>query len=308
MKPEVGGSPTRLKGEPMSSRICDADAESPAVQPCVSAKGTFLRANGQARDDASPEAAPTPLTDVLRESAGQFISQAMQVELDCYLERSVDLRTERGRLAIVRNGFHPERSIVTGIGPVRVRIPKVRSRNARPFVFRSAVLPPYTRLARRLDPALLALYAHGISSGDVDEVLTVLVGPRAAGLPVRLKRALSGVLMEQREAWRSRPLQRESWVELWADGVCNEARAGAPQLCILVVIGGNEHGAKRLLTVQQGACDSAKSWRSVLLELQARGLELPPRVVGGSSARGFRAAVNALYPRTKLDAAAQAAN
>jgi len=51
--------------------------------------------------------------------------------------------TDDGRLALVRNGYLPEREILTGIGPVSVRIPKVRSKAGKALTFRSALVPPY---------------------------------------------------------------------------------------------------------------------------------------------------------------------
>ncbi len=63
-------------------------------------------------------------------------------------------KTADGKAAVVRNGYLPERDIQTGIGPVRVRIPKVRSRTGEPATFRSALVPPYVRKTRSLEAAL----------------------------------------------------------------------------------------------------------------------------------------------------------
>jgi len=54
---------------------------------------------------------------------------------------------EAGRAAVVRNGYQPERDIQTGIGPVTV--PKIRSRDAEPVSFHSALVPPYLLQAYR---------------------------------------------------------------------------------------------------------------------------------------------------------------
>ena len=48
-----------------------------------------------------------------------------------------------GRVALVCNGYLLKREILTVIGPVSVRIPKVRSIDEETLTFRSALVPPY---------------------------------------------------------------------------------------------------------------------------------------------------------------------
>jgi putative transposase len=77
------------------------------------------------------------------------------------------LRTMEGHAAVVRNGHHPERPIQTGVGPVNVRIPKVRSKDGTPVTFRSALVPPYVRKTMTLEAALPWLYLKGISTSEM---------------------------------------------------------------------------------------------------------------------------------------------
>jgi len=132
-----------------------------------------------------PEEVRDALHGLLREGAQGLIAQAVQVELEEFLLQFAGQRDERGHLAVVRNGFHPERSILTGMGPVKVRLPKVRSRTGSGAVFRSSLVPPYVRRARAVEAALPWLYLHGISTGDMSQALSALVGPEAAGLSAR---------------------------------------------------------------------------------------------------------------------------
>ncbi len=86
-----------------------------------------------------------PLTDLLRSGARKLIEQAIGAELEELLSQNADRHTESGHAAVVRNGYLPERALQTGIGPVTVRIPKVRSRSGEPVTFRSALVPPYIK-------------------------------------------------------------------------------------------------------------------------------------------------------------------
>ena len=82
---------------------------------------------------------------------------------------------------MVRNGYLPKREILTGIGPVSVSIPKVRSKDGEALTFRSALVPPYVRKTRFLEAALPWLYLKGVSIGEMGEALKVLVGHDAQG-------------------------------------------------------------------------------------------------------------------------------
>ena len=69
----------------------------------------------------------------------------------------------------------------TGIGPVSVQIPNVRSEDGTPVTFRSARVPPDVRRTKTLEAALPWLYLKGISSGEMGVAFKVLLGPDAAG-------------------------------------------------------------------------------------------------------------------------------
>lgn len=91
-----------------------------------------------------------PLTELLRWGARELLQQAVKAELSTSMEAFQDRRLDDGRAAVVRNGYLPEREIQTGIGPVKVKVPKVRSKGGEPVSFRSALVPPYVRKARSL--------------------------------------------------------------------------------------------------------------------------------------------------------------
>jgi putative transposase len=91
-------------------------------------------------DFARPDEMTDALTELLKTGAQQLIATAVEAELVSYLAQFTGLRTDVGHAAVVRNGHHPARPFQTGIGPVSVRIPKVRSKDGTPVTFRSALL------------------------------------------------------------------------------------------------------------------------------------------------------------------------
>ena len=82
------------------------------------------------------------LTEVLRSGARELLQQAVEAEVAEFITRHRELKDERERQRVVRNGYQPERSIQTGIGDVPVKAPRVRDRQ-RTIKFSSNILPRY---------------------------------------------------------------------------------------------------------------------------------------------------------------------
>jgi len=239
-----------------------------------------------------------PLTELLRAGAERLIYQAVEAELQELLAQHVDRRTEDGKAGVVRNGHLPARKLQTAVGPVTVRIPKVRAKTGEPVTFRSALVPPYVRKTKSLEAALPWLYLKGISSGEMGEALKVLVGSEAEGLSASTVSRLKQVWAQEYRDWCKDRLDKERWVYVWADGVYSGLRAEESKLCALVVIGVNERGEKRFLAIEDGVRESTQSWREVLLKLKSRGMNVPELAIG-DGAMGFWAALEEVYPETR---------
>ena len=239
------------------------------------------------------------LTDLLRTGARELIADAVEAELAVLLSEHAERRLPDGRSALVRNGYQPEREIVTGIGPVAVRIPRVRSRDGSPVTFRSALVPPYVRRSASLDAAIPWLYLKGVAAGEMSEALAALVGPDAKGLSPNVVSRLKREWEEEHRAWSRRDLSGDRWVYLWADGIHSGLRKTSERLCVLVIIGVDERGEKHLLAVEDGVRESTQSWREVLLDLKRRGLVDPPKLAVGDGAIGFWEALEEVYGSTR---------
>ena len=87
-----------------------------------------------------PEAFQDALTVLLREKARDLLRHAIEAEVVAFLGEHATMDAA-GRREVVRNGYQPEREILTGIGAVPVKIPKVRDRAGQGRVFRSALVP-----------------------------------------------------------------------------------------------------------------------------------------------------------------------
>ncbi len=239
-----------------------------------------------------------PLTQMLRTGAQQLIKKAVELELHELLEQHCERRTEDGKAGVVRSGYLPERELQTGVGPVTIRIPKVRANTGEPGTFRSALVPLYVRKTRTLEAALPWLYLKGVSSGEMAEALKVLVGPAARGLSASTVSRLKQVWAQEYRAWNDARLDKDRWVYVWADGVYSGLRAEQTKLCALVVIGVNARGEKRFLAIEDGVRESTQSWLEVLLRLKSRGMNVPELAIG-DGAMGFWAALEEVYGDTR---------
>jgi len=239
-----------------------------------------------------------PLTELLRKGARELLQTAVEAELEAFLAQFSDHRTPEGRAAVVRNGHHPERAVQTGIGPVTVQIPKVRSKTGAPVTFKSALVPPYVRKAKTIEAALPWLYLKGISTGEMGAALKALVGPDATGFSAKTVSRLKTQWAGDYDQWRKTDLGRDDWVYVWADGIYSGLRGTDDRLCALVVIDVNARGEKHFLAIEDGVRESTQSWREVLLGLKSRGLTAP-RLAIGDGAMGFWAAIEEIFPTTR---------
>ena len=124
---------------------------------------------------------PDPLTGLIRDGARKLIEQAVDAELAALLEAFADNRLADDRARLVRHGHLPERDVLTGVGPVRVKVPRVRDRApvTDKITFTPSILPRYLRKTRSVEEVLPWLYLKGVSTGDFTEALEALLGPNA---------------------------------------------------------------------------------------------------------------------------------
>ena len=171
-----------------------------------------------------PGAFEDPLTQVLRDGARTLLAQAVEAEVAEFLAKHAGLKTQDGRARIVRHGHLPEREVMTGIGPVAVRQPRVRDRevnaeNAERIRFTPTILPPYARRSRSLEVLIPILYLKGISTGDFEEALAALLGKDAPGLSASTIARLKEAWIDEHSHWKKRDLSTRRYVYIWADGI-----------------------------------------------------------------------------------------
>jgi len=242
-----------------------------------------------------------PLTEVLRSGARALLAQSVEAELSALLSGHADKLTDDGRQRLVRHGHLPERRIMTGIGPVAVRCPRVRDRGGEGsgrIRFSSAILPPYARRSKSLEVLIPILYLKGVSTGGFEEALAALLGKDAGGLSASTIGRLKDAWSDEHARWSRRDLSAKHYVYFWVDGIHVQARLEDDAQCLLVIIGATPEGRKELVGLIDGVRESAQSWKELLLDLKRRGLAMGPELAVADGALGFWQAVEEVWPKT----------
>jgi len=251
---------------------------------------------------SQPGSFSDPLTEVLLNGARALLAQAVEAEVASLLEKHADDITADGHRRLVRHGYLPEREILTGIGPVAVRCPRVRDRvgeGLERIRFSSAILPPYARRSKSLEVLIPILYLKGVSTGDFEEALVALLGKDAGGLSASTVARLKEAWLEEHARWSRRDLSAKRYVYFWVDGIHVQARLEDEAQCLLVIIGATPEGKKELLGLIDGVRESAQSWTELLLDLKRRGLTTGPELAIADGALGFWQAIEEVWPKTR---------
>ena len=250
---------------------------------------------------AQPGTFTDSLTEILRNGARALLTQAVETEVADFLGRYTDLKTETGHQRVVRHGHLPERQIMTGIGAVAVRQPRVRDREAADgerIRFSPTILPPYARRTKSLEVLIPILYLKGVSTGDFEEALGALLG-KDGGLSASTITRLKEAWVDEHARWLDRDLSAKRYVYVWADGIYVQARLEDDAQCLLVIIGATAEGKKELVGLADGIRESAQSWKELLLDLKRCGLTIDPQLAIADGALGFWKAIEEVWPKTR---------
>ena len=85
----------------------------------------------------------------------------MEAEIENLLSQYSHMKDQGSLSQVVRNGYLPERSIQTGIGPIPVKVPRIRDRGGSGIKFTSSLVPPYLRRSKKHRRVIACLIPEG---------------------------------------------------------------------------------------------------------------------------------------------------
>lgn len=231
------------------------------------------------------------LDEIAREGARRLLAQALNLEVEDYINQNINEVDDKGHRLVVRNGKGQARNITTGAGTIQVQVPRVNDKRVAK-TFSSFILPRYLRKSPKIESLLPILYLKGLSTNDFKSALVEFLGEGVSGLSPASIVKLKQTWEDEFASWSKRKITK-NYIYIWADGVNVEIRLGEDErLCLLVIIGVTAEGKKELLAVESGYRESTESWSHVLRSLTVRGMTAP-LLACGDGALGFWSALRA---------------
>jgi putative transposase len=252
------------------------------------------------------------------EDVNGFVRLMMQSALERILDTEMDVHLGRRKLAISgqaeptnepsaavastatpakrspnrRNGRSPK-TIQGELGELTVATPRDRA-----GTFEPQLIPKHQRRLAGFDEKILALYAKGMTTRDIQEIVQQLYGVEVSATLIS---EVTADLDAEVTAWRTRPLEG-TWPIIYFDGIVVHARddnGRVAQRTVYVALGVNLEGHKELLGLWLGEAEGAKFWLNCLTDLKNRGLQdIFVACIDGLS--GFAEAIHTAYPQTKV--------
>jgi transposase-like protein len=253
-----------------------------------------------ARELASQAGTLDELNGLFRGLMKSALQRMLDTEMDVHLGRNeapapLDPPSDPPTAELPKNrrNGHSEKTVQGELGEVRIDIPRDRL-----GTFDPVLIGKYQRRLPGFDDKVLALYAKGLTTRDIQDVVQELYG-------VEVSATLISEVTADRDGevslWRSRRLDAV-WPVVYFDGIVVHVRGASgcvSQHTLHVALGVNLQGRKELLGLWLGQNEGAKFWLSCLTDLKSRGLaDILVACVDGLS--GFPEAIRAAYPPTKV--------
>jgi len=244
------------------------------------------------------------LNGVMRSLMKSALERMLNTELEVHLGRGSSAGAATGEASPTpesgegprrrnrKNGTSPK-TIQGDLGKLPLDIP--RDRNAS---FAPQLLPKHQRRLAGFDEKILALYAKGMTTRDIQEIVKELYGVE---ISPTLVSEITADLDEEVKAWQTRRLDAVYPI-LFLDGIVVHIRSESGHVrehTMYVALGVNFSGKKELLGLWLDETEGAKFWLSCLTDLKNRGVnDLFLVCVDGLS--GFPEAIKAVFPQAKV--------
>ena len=226
------------------------------------------------------------IMETIKDMFSDVLEEVLQCEIDEQLGYEKHQRRDNGP-SNYRNGS-TKRKLKTQFGEVEVNVPRDRNGSYEP-----QILDKYQRNVDGLEEKILSLYAHGMSTRDIQEQVKDLYN---ISISSELVSKISEKIMPQVNEWQSRPLEAY-YPFIFMDAIHYKIRDNHQIVskAAYVVLGINNEGYKEILGIWVGGNESSKFWLGVLNDLKTRGIKTV-NLFCVDGLTGFREAIQAVYP------------
>ena len=232
----------------------------------------------------------------VRDNLGEMVRNTVEETLNSMLDSEADRlcnaeKYQRHDARTDTRAGHYQRKLMTKAGEVNLNIPKLRRQT-----FETAIIERYRRREASVEESLIEMYLAGVSVRRIEDITETLWGTKVSPSTIS---NLNKKVYAKIEEWRNRPIiGNHPYVYLdgivlkrsWGGEVCN--------VSVLVAIGVNEHGYRKILGVCEGAKEDKAGWSSFLHHLKQRGLTGVQLFIT-DACMGLVASLAEYYPESK---------
>jgi putative transposase len=219
-----------------------------------------------------------------------IVEKSMNAELDHHL--GYDKHAAEGRGSGNSRNGKGRKKVITDHGPLPIETP--RDRNG---TFEPQLVPKRERRFKAFDHIILALYARGMTTRDIESTVRELYGVE---LSPTLISQVTEALEEEVRNWQNSPLDAV-YPLIWLDGLTIKVHQDRQvvQKTVHLALGLTLEGRKELLGIWIAENEGAKYWAQVLVELQSRGVK-DVLIFCVDGLTGFPAAIESVFPRSEV--------
>jgi len=229
----------------------------------------------------------------IHDHVGELVRGTVEETLNAMLDAEADVlcgaqRYERSPDRVDTRAGSYERQFHTKAGEVTLKMPKLRKQT-----FETAIIERYRRREASIEESLIEMYLAGVSVRRVEDITEALWGTRVSSGTVS---KLNQKVYKHIETWRNRPIEG-AFPYVYLDGiVLKRSWAGEiKNVSVLVAVGVDEKGYRRILGVAEGHKEDKAGWSSFLAHLKQRGLE-DVRLIISDACLGLVESVTDYYP------------
>lgn len=232
-------------------------------------------------------------TGKIQKHLDEIVKGTVEEALNAMLDAEADAmcgakRYERSPDRVDTRAGYYERQFQTKAGEVSLKMPKLRK-----LTFETSIIERYKRRESSIEEALIEMYLAGVSVRRVEDITEALWGTRVSPSTVsRLNKKVYGHI----EEWRNKPLEGE-YPYVYLDGIIlKRTWAGEIRnISVLVAIGVDREGFRRILGVQEGHKEDFSGWNGFLRHLRERGLN-GVKLMISDACSGLLAALGEQFP------------
>ena len=232
----------------------------------------------------------------VRDHLGEMVRNTVEDTLNSMLDSEADRlcnaeKYQRNDARTDTRAGHYQRKLHTKAGEVTLNMPKLRQQT-----FETAIIERYRRREASIEESLIEMYLAGVSVRRIEDITETLWGTKVSpGTISNLNKKVYAKI----EEWRNRPIRGEH-PYVYLDGIVLK-RSWGGEVCnvsVLVAIGVNEHGYRKILGVCEGAKEDKSGWSNFLRHLKERGLT-GVRLFVTDACMGLVQSLAEFYPESK---------